>query len=261
MSVSTPSELEHSIRLRREQCSKTASPLSVLIIRATNHLVFHISNPLKTVNCILREAFRVQEAKKAKPNNRHEGNSGDDITISLHIRRGDVASEHFKESNRWINNAAYIDIANSLYQILQKICGGRKKKFIFQLFVEGSTSINSVQDVAENGFPRTDMEKEIRGVLGEGVTVILGPTDLLESFSSMCQSDVFVSSNSGFSSLIAKLCDHPITLYTAWADFGGETPTNCIGVSVKKINGSSIQNSFDFNTTEFYESAQRKICT
>ena len=91
------------------------------------------------------------------------------------------------------------------------------------------------------------MEKEIRGVLGEGVTVILGPTDLLESFSSMCQSDVFVSSISGFSSLIAKLCDYPITLYTAWADFGGVTPTNCIGVSVKKINGSSIQNNFDPN--------------
>ncbi len=83
------------------------------------------------------------------------------------------------------NNAAFIDIANSLYQILQKLCGGgRKKKFKFQYFVEGSTSINSVQDVAETGFPRTDMEKEIRGVLGEGVTVILGPTDLLESFSS-----------------------------------------------------------------------------
>ena len=58
-----------------------------------------------------------------------------------------------------------------------------------------------------------------------------------------------------------KYCDHPITLYTAWADFGGVTPTNCIGVSVKKINGSSIQNNFDFNTMEFYESAQRKICT
>ncbi len=95
--MSTPSELEHSIRLRREQCSKTASPLSVLIIRATNHLMFHIYNPLKTINCILREAFTVQEAKRLQPNKRYQGNSGDDITISLHIRRGDVASEHYKK--------------------------------------------------------------------------------------------------------------------------------------------------------------------
>jgi hypothetical protein len=139
--------------------------------------VFHIYNPLKTINCILREAFTVQEAKRLQPNKRYQGNSGDDITISLHIRRGitislhirrgDVASEHYKKRNRWKNNAAFIDIANSLYQILQKLCGGRKKKFKFQFFVEGSTSINSVQDVAETGFPRTDMEKEIRGVFAK----------------------------------------------------------------------------------------------
>ena len=252
MFVKSNEEMISKVNMRKKQCSDSAAPLPLYAIHAKSHEVFHGARISNLDLCLYREGF---EALKHPLKNLFKDESrGDSILVSMHIRRGDVVNKDFAKSNRWIKNEAYIHMANELTLMLRALFQN-KKKIHLEIFAENSKSIEEVTDVGESQFTTTDMRKRI---IADNVT--LGPAGLLESFSSMCYSDVLVTANSGFSSLILRVCRRPVSFFTYWeSEFAACTPPNGIGMQLLFVNQSKIANRISFNSTQFTLMAAQKL--
>ena len=238
------------VHLRRQQCADAAAPMPLYIIDVRSFVCFGgVSRELNA--CIYRETFKRQK-HPIKTVYDNEESRQDIILISMHIRRGDIVSQNFQNCSRWINNEAYIEMANNLTVILREFFHNKKKIHV-QIFAEGSNSIESIQNVGES-ITTTNMKEEIAA---DNVT--LGATGLLESFSSMCYSDILVTTNSGFSALIFRVCERPISFYTGW-DFStpADTPDG-IRMQIHYNEQLGMATSFGFNSSNFIEMVKQKL--
>eukprot|EP01036_Dinobryon_divergens_P029594 gene29594-38716_t len=248
--VDTNAEMISKVQLRKQLCADAATSMPLYIIDVKSHIVFGGSSRLVN-SCLYRDSFEKQQ--HPIKNFYKDELRRDIILISMHIRRGDVVSQDYKNSGRWINNEAYIKLANNLTVMLRELYQNKKKIHV-QIFAERSKSIESVLDVGES-FTTTDMRKEI---MADNVT--LGATELLESFSSMCYSDVLVTANSGFSALIFRVCGRPVTFYTGW-DFsvGSSDTPDGIPMKLRYLNQTAIANGIGFNSFNFIEMIKKKV--
>jgi len=241
--VKTIAALINAVDSRRILCSIDRKIHPVYVIQ-NEHYDFR-TNKVTTADtkCICREAFKYQE--KLRSSYRYRPQFDNSITIALHIRRGDVLNKQFAQSDRWIQNIAFVNIANKIISELRGLYSMKKINVV--VLTEGSTSIEKIIDVCENmTLPTTtNFTQKIRAD-----SVSLGPNHVLEDFSTMCYSDILVTSNSGYSTLVQRLCEKPIIFGSGW-DYTQHA--NVLKMHVIKKNGSPILNHMVYDEEMFHK--------
>ena len=128
--------------------------------------------------------------------------------IAVHIRRGDIVK--LNQAIRNVPNIAYFRLLQRLLFILQSPDRGRAIRVI--LCAEGARPPAYIPDIKGGSW----MDFSALGSGTPHVEVMLGPTDALRAFHTLCTADVAVGGKSGFSFLAAVLCSGPVHLAFPW---------------------------------------------
>lgn len=181
-------KLKEAVKAMSTICATSIGPLCTS---------FHVMNvPAKNMDvdiCKLRHGFTWPDEEFLT------------YSIVAHIRRGDVLPGKHMSWNRWVPNAAYVEILKDILTLMQSrvTC-----KAVITLLVEKATSVREVPDF--DGVSTSDFSASFQDF--PNVDVRLGAGKALSDFQQMCNSNILVTGKSGFSHMAAVLCPKPIVL-------------------------------------------------
>jgi hypothetical protein len=159
------------------------------------------------------------------------------LRVGIHLRRSDIINRT-RWSQRWITNQAYLDFIPKLLSRIKT-----KRPIALIIFAERAKSIHNIPDVLADKFD------DFSG-LHENIT--LGPWDMHLTLASLCNTDILVTSPSGYSHLAGLLCERPqILAVPFWHSYAG-LPNTLTELSVVRNETGAILKldmpaSFHFN--------------
>ena len=142
----------------------------------------------------------------------------DSIAVVVHMRRGDILqSKRVDRDHRLVSAEVYMNVLKYVINRFNK--KNSKTKINIYILCEGAIDENHVVEFDESN-PRDLFDLNISASMYKycnpntncSLKVMGSKFNILESFTAMCESDVFVSSPSGFSWITALLCDPELTI-------------------------------------------------
>ena len=203
-----------------------------------------------------------------------DGSSQKCVRVAVHIRRGDLmnAEARKKFRNRWIPNRAYIQAVDAVYKALSTPLGkephsrvrhhvgtqspapadqaGASKttnssapRLCVELFVEtgGLKSTTKIPDLdSENTHGSTNFQAR----LARYGSVELDESDPLTSFARACSADILITSKSGYSHMMAFMCESPVILafpsWISYANMPNAMLIDSVGRGPTQIDGAAL---------------------
>ena len=147
------------------------------------------------------------------------------LTIAVHMRRGDVVN-NYALASRWTYNKAYLML---IREIIDRIRSNLPIMLV--LYAEGADSSHKIPDVQGNQY--TDFSALAN-------TVKVGPNEAHLALAGMCQSDILITSMSGFPHLVSMLCSKPQILATPFWHSYQDIPNLLCMLDVSKDSNGSI---------------------
>jgi hypothetical protein len=146
------------------------------------------------------------------------------ITIAVHLRRGDIVNNLSRQS-RWTYNKAYMPLISEVVKRIKS-----NLPIMIVVYAEGADSSDKIPDVQGHRYDNFS---------GLADRVEVGPEQAHLALAGMCQSDILITSMSGFSHLASMLCPKPRILATPfWHSYSGIPNLLCILEAGENSNGS-----------------------
>jgi hypothetical protein len=151
----------------------------------------------------------VPEVKAAKDAGR--------IIITVHIRRGDIMWGRVDRDHRLVSYGVYVRMLTELLQVRATSPNASHPVSLFFL-CEGAENSYSISEYRQDNLHQSyavNLTEHLGSVCNASTGCsmeVLWKADLLQSFTAMCESDVLVTSTSGFSFVAAALCEPKMTL-------------------------------------------------
>ena len=195
-----------------------------------------ISSNIKDVANILRSvfssAYQVHRSKHIHPSLQRILESKNTTThcpliITTHIRRGDIFhGKRVDKEHRLVSYQVYVTILRRLL-LLNRTPPSHMRHcthYNIQIFIlcEGSTDNQTIADYFEHNVRQTkyvNINQEMQPYCNrtnDCTVEVLWDADFYESFVVMCETDVLITSTSGFAWSAAVLCNPPLTLAFPW---------------------------------------------
>jgi len=151
--------------------------------------------------------------------------SDDYFRIAIHIRRGDVVNRT-RYAGRWVSNQAYLDFIPKLLTRIKT-----RLPIAVMMFVEGAKSIEEIPDVVPSTFHIfSGVHKYIK----------LGPQEMHLTLAAFCDSDILVTSPSGYSHLASLLCVKPRILALPFWHSYATLPNTLTELSIERNETGAI---------------------
>jgi hypothetical protein len=139
------------------------------------------------------------------------------IIVTVHMRRGDVLWGRVDRDHRLVSYGVYVRIVKELLQVRSTSPNATHPMKIFFL-CEGAQNDYSIMEFDAGNLHHL-YPINVTTHLGEACNEtnacsmeVLWKADLLQSFTAMCDSDVLVTSTSGYPFVASALCEPKLTL-------------------------------------------------
>jgi hypothetical protein len=149
---------------------------------------------------------QVKNAKAAK-----------EIMIVIHMRRGDVMRGKVDQNHRLVSYGVYVHMIKKLLEVRAASANATHPIRVFFL-CEGAVNNYSIVEYDKMDFHKSqhiNLLTDLGGVCNKEKACsmeVLHQADFLQSFTAMCESDVLVTSTSGFPFVASALCEPKMIL-------------------------------------------------
>jgi hypothetical protein len=162
--------------------------------------------------------------------------------VSVHLRRGDLLHGSPKEQIHWISTRGSPNLvySNLMKQILHPLRG---RGLVARVTMHVELDYGNLSHVIDLDGSYTDFTAVVDQSAGE--EMFLGPKSTLVALENICRSHVLIGSSSGFSHLLAVLCERTVVIALPMFAFSYDYLPNVI--SAHEVPGQTIKFS-KFNT-------------
>jgi uncharacterized protein YydD (DUF2326 family) len=138
--------------------------------------------------------------------------------ISVHMRRGDVVSTSRVETRRLVSFGVYARIIQNILEVRGNSSTASVRPLKIYFLCEGAKNSDTVVEFQQNDLQKAyelNTSTILSSFCNEGNKCryeVLWSASFLQSFTTMCESDVIITGTSGFSYLAAALCEPKMTV-------------------------------------------------